>query len=327
MDKAQIYCTIKDIIDDLKLSGTEPGLFSRIETASEFIEKNFGNFIPQVETRLYQLLDLRKIKFEIDPLLETTQILINDIVVTDCEYRPLNREWTDGPYTFLYREGGLGKDISITGKWGKNNATTATGLTVTTQTSSELTIEVSNGSLISAGMVLLIGDEQELVEDSATSSDSGADVEGVIEIDDEEIVVETGQGTLLHEGEVICINLEDMLITKISGTTFGVVRGWNGTTRVEHLDDATVMVYRKFAVRRGVNGTTAAAHSSAAISKYVVPKSVNYLCRQIAGLMKAKASTGWSGRSGNAETGETFYYNEFPKQIDDIRENFTVRHV
>jgi len=80
-------------------------------------------------------------------------------------------------------------------------------------------------------------------------------------------------------------------------------------------------------VRRGVNGTTAAAHSTAAIYRYEVPESVNYLCRQIAGLMRAKAETGWSGKSGNAETGETFYFNEFPKQIRDIQENFSVKHV
>jgi hypothetical protein len=327
MNKAQIYCTVKDIIDDLELDGTSANLFGHIEAASEFIEKKFGNFIPLIETRLFENFDLRKEKFEIDPLLEVTLVVIDENTVTDCEYRPLNREWTDGPYTFLYRECGLGEDIEITGKWGKNNSTKSTGLTVTSQTNSELTLEVSNGSLISAGMVLLIGDEQELVEDSATSSDSGADVEGAIEISDEEINVETGHASLLHVGETICIDLEDMLITKISGAKYAVKRGWNGTTKADHVDDATVMVYRKFSVQRGVNGTTAAAHSSAAINQYKVPKSVNYLCRQIAGLMRAKAESGWSGRSGSAETGETFYFNEFPRQIEDIQKNFSVRHV
>jgi hypothetical protein len=327
MNKAQIYCTVKDVIDDLQLSGTEANLFRHIKAASEFIEKKFGNFIPFVETRLFENNDQRKEKFEIDPLLEVTLVVIDDNTVTDCEYRPLNREWTDGPYTFLYRECGLGEDIEITGKWGKNNSTKSTGLTVTSQTNSELTLEVSNGSLISAGMVLLIGDEQELVEDSATASDSGADVEGAIDISDEEIDVETGHGTLVHVGETICIDLEDMLIAKISANKLQVKRGWNGTTIATHADDAAVMVYRKFTVRRGVNGTSAAAHSSAAIDQYEIPESVNYLCRQIAGLMRAKAQTGWSGKSGNADTGETFYVNEFPRQIEDIQKNFSVRHV
>jgi len=327
MNKAQIYCTANDVINDLHLSGIEANLFKNIKTASEHIERKFGNFVPVVETRLFENNDPRKERIEIDPLLEVTLVVIDGVTVTDCEYRPLNREWSDGPYTSIYRKGGLGHDIEITGKWGKNESTVDTGLTVTTQTNSELTLEVANGSQISAGMVLLIGDEQELVEDSATSSDSGADVEGAIEISDEEIDVETGHGTLVHVGETICIDLEDMRIAKISANKLQVERGWNGTTKATHADDAAVMVYRKFAVRRGVNGTTAAAHSTAAIYRYEVPESVNYLCRQIAGLMRAKAETGWSGKSGNAETGETFYFNEFPKQIRDIQENFSVKHV
>lgn len=69
-------------------------------------------------------------------------------------------------------------------------------------------------------------------------------------------------------------------------------------------------------VKRGINGTAAAAHlNGVAISRYLPPHEVNWLCRQIAGLMHRKAQSGFSGRVGNAELGEVFYVSEFPKAV------------
>ncbi len=110
----------------------------------------------------------------------------------------------------------------------------------------------------------------------------------------------------------------------IVGNVLVLDRGWNRTTRKAHLDDASISVFRTFTVERGVNGTTAAIHSNKSISRCMVPWDVNWLCRQIAGLMRMKAASGFAGKIGNADTGETFYQNEFPDLIKKIERNYRI---
>jgi hypothetical protein len=72
-----------------------------------------------------------------------------------------------------------------------------------------------------------------------------------------------------------------------------------------------------------VNGTTAATHSSKVVSRYIVPENLNWLCRQIAALMHRKAQTGFAGKTANAQNGEVFYMDEFPKfVIEKVRNGY-----
>ena len=50
----------------------------------------------------------------------------------------------------------------------------------------------------------------------------------------------------------------------------------------------------------------------------MVPDSINHLCREMAGLMRMKAESGWTGVTGNAEMGSGRYYSEFPPNQMDI---------
>jgi hypothetical protein len=77
-------------------------------------------------------------------------------------------------------------------------------------------------------------------------------------------------------------------------------------------------------VERGVNGTTVAAHTDKPLYRYIPPEDVNWLCRQIAGLMHMKAKSNFAGKTGSAETGETFYFNEFPNQVKEIAKNYRI---
>jgi hypothetical protein len=85
-------------------------------------------------------------------------------------------------------------------------------------------------------------------------------------------------------------------------------------------------VYRKLEVVRGVNGTTAATHLiSTAISRYLVPADVLFLCKEIATLMAHKAETGYAGRTGNAELGQVFYNDAFPRyDIERVRDHYRI---
>jgi len=333
MARAQIYCTLQEVIDDLGLSGDERGLFDRIKQASDQVERMFGAFIPETETRYFQGDGSQVL--EVPPLLAVTTLTVDGDAITAYALRNPNNAtrplWTNGPYLRIKYldgiwstdddfDGGYGNAVS--GRWGLYEATEDLGITGTQASTSTTDLTVADGSKLCPGMVLLIGSEQELVSALGAGSTLTSLVNGAIDEEDEEIAIDNGAEVKI--GETIQIDVEDLFIRKINGNTLAVERGWNSTKRASHADNAAIKVYRTFTVVRGVNGTTAATHSSAAISRYLAPANVNWLTRQIAGLMRGKAKSGFAGKSGGGELGETYYYNEFPRQIADIQRNFRV---
>ena len=331
----QIYCTALDVIEDLGLRGFEDGnLMDWIRGASqEIVNKyNFNNFIPVTETRYFgKPAERTGEPLDVSPLLAVTSITSDDVAVTEYDLKPYNKMWPNGPYIEIEQDDAWGEenDVVIVGKWGKYEETRSTGATISQTTTSETTLVVTDGSLICPGMVLLIESEQEYVSEGLGSKNSPAGtaatslVNGAIDENDVSIVVDNGAE--FHAGEVIQIGVEDMKILKINTHTLAVERGWNGTAPADHLNDAAINVYRTFTVERGVNGTTAATHSSKAVSQYLVPDTVNYLCRQIAALMRMKAASGFTGITGSAEQGQGRYLSEFPqKTISEVLDPFRI---
>ncbi len=335
MTFAQVYCTAKEVMNDLKISGfvDQADLMDRIKAASDIIRQKGGNFIPITETRKFGVDDPRRRgdPLYIPPLLDLTTLVNDGTTIASGDYilRPLNRMWANGPYICI--ESGYlwgdDDDIEITGKWGKYDDSASLGATITQATATETTLVVTDGSLISPGMVLLIESEQEYAAAGAggpgspAASAATSKVNGAVTEVDEDITVDNGAE--FHAGEVIQIGTEDIYIQKIGGNVLAVKRGWNGTTQAAHVDDSAIAVYRTFTVVRGVNGTTAAAHSAKAASQILVPETVNYLCRQIAALMRNKAESGFTGITGNNEMGSGKYYSEFPpNQIATVLDMF-----
>lgn len=319
---AQIYCTLNELIDDMSLNGDEPGLFSRIQMASRFINRRFGGFLPMREARQYQGNGRRDL--QIDALLQAIQVVNGETTLTSADYElhPLNRYWEHGPYSRLHMEdAGWESEVEVTGLWGKWLQAEALGVNVT-QLENATTIVVTDGSILSIGMVLALEDEQQLVTGMSSPTALISQLTANIDAADEEVGID--DGTEVHEGEVIRVSTEKMLVRMVAGNTLVVARGWSGTTKQAHLENAAISVYRTYTVERGVNGTVAAAHDDQALSRYVPPEDVNWLCRQIAGLMRMKAKSNFAGKTGSAETGETFYFNEFPSQVKEIAKNYRI---
>jgi hypothetical protein len=333
MGIVQIFCTANQVIEDLKLRGFEDTLLDRIKEASDTIRRKGGLFIPVSETRKYGKDPSRADEpLYVDHLLAVTGTITNDgVAVTDYTLYPLNKCWENGPYIQIAQDGNWADEdgIEIPGRWGKYEENAALGLSGTQATAVITSLAVTNGSLVSPGMILKIGDEQEYVTEGNGSKNRQAAtaatslVNGSIYEADSSITVD--DGSEFNAGEVIQIDVEDMKILKVNGNMLAVERGWNGTTPADHANDEGIGVYRTFTVVRGVNGTTAAAHTSADIYQCKVPESVNYLCRQIAALMRMKAMSGFTGITGNAEGGQGTYYSEFPRnQIDAVLAPFKV---
>jgi hypothetical protein len=171
-------------------------------------------------------------------------------------------------------------------------------------------------------MVLLAEDEQQLVSGLGSPTALTSLLEGDIAAADEQIYI--NDGAEVHEGEVIQISTEKMRIRIIAGDSLFVDRGWAKTTRQAHANNSAISVYRTYLVERGVNGTPVAAHTDKPLYRYIPPEDVNWLCRQIAGLMHMKAKSNFAGKTGSAETGETFYFNEFPGQVKEIAKNYRI---
>lgn len=330
------YCTLAEVLNDLNLPGvrSEAQLVSFIRAASAVIDKR-GKFTPVLETRYYDGSEAWDLY--VAEVLTITGLTLADgdqtYNLTSNDYVPYPRArwWPNGPYTrlevnadSLQISGWIGgqSNVALTGLHGLYLESRNTGATVGSQNDSSTDLVVSNGAAISPGAVLLIESEQELVEGTGVPTDSTANTAEALDNSEEE--VDVNDASLVNVGEIIRVEFEQMKVLDKLSNTLLVERGWNGTRKVTHTTGLDVYVYRTFTVKRGVNGTTAASHTSAAISRYAPPADVNYLCRQMAGLMHKKAGSGWAGRVGNAESGETFYFNEFPNDpLKKIMEGYT----
>lgn len=339
----RLYCTLAELMDDLGLEGLKPReekrAMDRIQAASDYIDEKFGQFIPVLRTRRYDGPGGRTLFVEL--LLSLTSIVDDTVTLVSTDYLlyPREKHWDNGPYTRIEIDpdsASLGAwtakkdDIVIVGLWGKylKSLTTETTVANATQISSSGTaLQVANGSKVSPGMILLIESEQLLVR--ATGARSAATSLLNEALDATELEVDVDSSAEFNAGEVIRVETEDMLIEDIGGNTLVVLRGWNGTTPAAHANDTAISVYRTYTVERGVNGTTAAAHANGmAISRYVPPGDVNWLARQIAGLMQNKAKGGFAGKSGSAELGTIFYHDEFPKrQVEEVKSNYRIARV
>ena len=334
---AQLYCTVNDLLmDPTPPAGSVELLLKEIQAASVTIQQEIGEFVPVSETKKFQ--GSGKDRLWIPALLGLTGVIVNDdvsLAATDFIYCPDGRHWRNGPYSWLEvdpehatnlgtwspeREG-----VEIPGRWGLYEETADSGATVAAQQdASQTSLQVSNAAKFSPGLVALIGTEQELVSGYDTPVASVTTLNGGIDAVQETITA--ANGALLNIDEIIRVGVEQMRILDIATHTLYVQRHWNKTLGAAHLTGAAVDVYRKFTVSRAVNGTTAAVHAAAAgISRYVVPADVLFLCKEIATLMLNKAGGGYAGKTGNAELGQVYYNDAFPRyDLERIREHYRI---
>lgn len=336
------YCTINEVMDDLGLQGVpkESTLLRRIQEASQYIEREIGQFIPITDTLSFPSSEGGETDADdeailmVPPITSITSVTVWGTLRAAGDYRgwPYARHWPNGPYSGLqavrYNGGTLGAwaclpaQNVIAGHWGMYEATEALGVNITSASASDTTLTVLDGSMACGGMVMLVESEQILVLERGAASNSTATLSADCTDTAEELTL--SNGSLVKAGEIVRVGFEQMQVIEVQTNQVLVSRGYAGSRRASHTSGTAVYVYRTFSVRRGVNGTTAATHSSAAAYVYRPPEDVNYLCRQIAALMIKKAQTGYVGRGGNDDLGTGFWVNEFPRnQIDAVKQNYS----
>lgn len=332
----RLYCSIQEIVNDLSplTGGNEASLLEAIRLASEYIDLELGAFIPYTEAKRFD--GNGRDKLFVPPLLSVTS-LVDDTVThqtTDYLLYPRSKHWENGPYSWIQHDpdGNYASwsdeldIIVITGSWGKYNKTVDTGATVQNNplTISGTALTVADGSKISVGMVLKIESEQVLVTATGAVTAAVTTVTEPVTASDDSITL--ASAVLVAAGEVIRIDLEKMKILDINATTkvASVARGWDGTKKTTHADNASVDVYRTYTISRAVNGTTAAQHvQTTAISRYIPPANIKRLCIMIASLWKRLADAQYAGRTANVELGQVLYNDAFPKrELEEIRKMY-----
>lgn len=336
---AQLFCTVSDIAADKNSPGVdEARTYQAIREASDFLQKEIGWFIPVTLTRRFD--GMGREMLIIPPLLSITSLVNGSVSLSSSDYilKPDYGYWANGPYgtllvnpdssTLLAWEDDI-DGVAITGRWGlfsRSASISATVADTTQQSDSQTTLKVSDGARVSPGMLLLIGSEQELVTGWSSPTENVTTVTEAVTASADQLTL--ADASLVNVGEIIRIDFEQMRVTdrRTSTNMVSVIRGWNGTGRVTHADNAPVDAYRTVTVERGVNGTTAAAHANgAAISRYYAPDDIQFLCRQIATLMINKAQGGYQGRTGDPELGVVYYHDAFPRyELEQIKQRYAL---
>lgn len=334
----QSFCTLAELDEDLNLLGSEreARVMPKIKTASDFLQKQIGWFLPVTMTRKLNGEGNSWIKI---PKMTLITSVVNDgatLVEADYIAKPEKGFWAYGPYTQLIvapEASNIGawsneeNDVEITGHFGLYDFVKSLDITAAaSQAESATTLRVSNGSLLSPGMVIVIEQEQEYIESTAAPTAAVTTLSAAMDGEDQTIPLT--DGTLINVGEILRVGLEQMKLTDINGNTGAVVRGWNRTQKASHAISSNVDVYRTYNVLRGVNGTTAAPHGSAlTIYRQMVPDDINMLCRKMAGRMLKDAQGGFSGVIGDPSMGTSQYLYILPKELEDIKRNYRIINV
>lgn len=342
MTTAQPLCDVNQVLADLNRSGQSDfknDLAHHILGASRLINNLIklkrGGFIPQLMTIRMDgrgretlrppvpVISLTSLTHEGSTLTQNSDfVLVGDSVRTP--------HWDNGPYSRIRRLNAdwINDDDNtiLVGMFGLYYETKTLAIdAVTLASGSTDTLAVSDGAAVAPMMILEVEDEQILIESvSNTTTAATSLLNGALTKTDEAVVVD--DASEFNEGEVIQVDVEDILIQRIntSTNTLGVRRGWNETAKAAHDDDSAINIYRTFNIKRGVNGTTAAAHTSQTAIQVVPPDDVNMLARELAGVSIQRASTGWAGREGNEATGQMYFYSVPDKEIKRVLDNYRI---
>lgn len=201
------------------------------------------------------------------------------------------------------------RSVALTGLFGyKLDTDPAGSLAAAIVSTTATTATVSDSASLGVGSLITIDTERLIVtgKASAVVSTITADMASL----NSATAAAVGNGALYVIGETITIGTERMTIEDITGNTFVVKRGVDGSVLAAHTNGDTVYAQRTLTVKRGVLGTTAATHLNAApivvqvypepVVSLTVAYALNQLLQEGSGFARVVGTTDaqkeWSGR-------------------------------
>ncbi len=193
--------------------------------------------------------------------------------------------------------------IRVTGEWGYSADTVTAGAVDDSGGINDtvLTLEVSDGSLVDVGDLLLIETEKLHVTEKGLK-DTTTDLTAAVAAESNVVTIPVGDGAKIKAGEVIELSGERMLVLSIATNDLTVDRAIDGTVLAAHSNTDSVFAFRSCTVTRGENGSTAATHAdTTAISKYQAPALVRQVVRAGVIAHYTAEKGGWTGAIGSGD--------------------------
>lgn len=293
------YCTreeVQDAFDVREAAHRSAQIDSAIASASDDIDgwlnRHKHGLAPRTATRYFpwpqRFTQAYRLWLDENEIISVTSLTSGGTTISSGDYflEPVN---SGPPYTNIeidlsssasFQPGDTPqRAIVVTGLWGIHDDQVPAGALAEALDASETAVDVTDGTLVGVGSVLLVDSERMLVTGRSSLTTGQALVSDMNALKNDQ-TVDVADGTQLHVGETILIDSERMKITDITGNNATVIRAYDGSTLAAHTLGATVYAYRTLTVERGALGSTAATHLTAAtVTAWDVPDLVRDLCR------------------------------------------------
>ena len=269
------YATRENVASALAFNETAR-LSSSIDRACQYSSRSVEAlchrvFYPTIDTRTFRHIDDHWFWLDDNEVISITSITIDGTVIPAADY-DLYPD-TGPPYSYIdFPDGPVvsgDSSLILVGMYGfANDTVTAGSLETAISSASATTIDVTDGSLIGVGDVLVIESERLQVTGRTwlTSAQTGT-----LPASKSAVTLTVTTGSAFHVDETLLIGAERIIITDISGNDLMVKRAQDGSVLAAHTT-ATIYTSRTLTVVRGVLGTTAATHADAsAITKQEYP--------------------------------------------------------
>lgn len=293
------YCTreeVQDAFDVREAADRSAQIDSAIASASDDIDgwlnRHKHGLAPRTATRYFPWPQLFTQSYRLwldeNEVISVSALSSGGTAIASSDYflEPVN---SGPPYTNIeidlsssasFQSGSTSqRAISVAGVWGINDDQRPAGALAEALDASETAVDVTDGSLVGVGSVLLVDDERMLVTGRSALT-TGQTLVSAMTASKADQTVDVADGTQLHAGETILIDDERMKVVSVSGNNATVRRAHDGSTLAVHSLGATIYAFRTLTVERGALGTTAATHlTAAALTAWDVPSLVRDLCR------------------------------------------------
>lgn len=254
-----------------------------LESHSRAAEVSLGS--PAQDRRFYPLLKTTTYKdtksiygqklWPTEDIISLVEVTLDGVEIADAEPGPANNAL---PYEFI----DLGSTVtpsadnvlSVSAVWGYSDDEAAAGALDGSINNDDASCDVTDSSLIGVGDLIHIDDERMAVS-GKTLTDTTATLSADLDALDSATLVAVDDVTKLHQGEVITVGAERMLIESITDSLI-VRRAYDGSTLASHDMNDAVYAPRTLTLERGAAGTEAASHDTdVAITRNVPPGLIN----------------------------------------------------
>lgn len=327
------YCTREEVKASLSMGDTaraDSQVDRAIEDASRSIEKlTHRRFYPEIDTRYFdwpneQYARSWRLWLDENEVISVSALTSGGTLIGAPDYI-LEPNGYGPPYTSIDLDLGgsasfgggdtFQQSIGVTGVFGYQDDQQAVGATAEALDTTETGVDVTDGSVVGVGDLLLVDSERLLVTGRGWLTTTQT-LQTPMTAVNNNVTVAVMTGSAYFAGEQILLDSERMLITDVAGNNLTVKRAQDGTVLATHTG-STIYASRTLTVLRGAVGTTAANHLTAApLSRLQSP--ARSLCVAEAMYQIMQESGGYGKQVGNSSSSADLQGSA----LQDLRDRF-----